>query len=488
MKKFTGIMIALIVLGITTLLLFQIPKDHNPQGRTANDQGAASGADEEWMGIFIQGQRVGYSFTRVVRSDSGLEIENKNQMTIFMMQQIASIATHFFAHTNSDYTLKDFSLDIAAPGHPVKVEGKIEGTTLTLTSYSQGIEQKQTKQLKEKPFFPDALEEVVKAKGLKTGDELTIPYFDPTTQSTASAKIKIHGSETVQVLGRESSGTKVEVNFMGMISYMWLDQEYRVLKESTPSLGMEMVPLSKGEALAEIKPTEAIDLLSFFSVKIDRTVPAGHEVSSVKLELKNIETEDLDLSDDYQRCQSQEPLIIEIVLARPDDLPDLEIPITGQDEFLAPSVYVQCDHPEIAAAARRIIGSEKNAADAVRRLVHGVYSMLAKVPTPSLPSALDVLKTKEGDCNEHSVLFAALARAAGIPTKIYVGLVNLYGNAYFYHAWCAVWLGKWVPVDPTFDQFPADVRHLKLKEGEISDWAQVLKVVGRLEIEVIDYK
>jgi hypothetical protein len=99
-----------------------------------------------------------------------------------------------------------------------------------------------------------------------------------------------------------------------------------------------------------------------------------------------------------------------------------------------------------------------------------------------------VLKTREGDCNEHAVLFTALARAYGIPTKIYVGLVNLQGFAYFYHAWCAVWLGAWVPVDPTFNQYPADIGHLKLKEGELSEQAKVLKVVGKLKIDVLDFK
>jgi transglutaminase-like putative cysteine protease len=67
-------------------------------------------------------------------------------------------------------------------------------------------------------------------------------------------------------------------------------------------------------------------------------------------------------------------------------------------------------------------------------------------------------------------------------------LVNLHGYAYYYHAWCAVWLGKWVPVDPTLNQFPADVGHLKLKEGEISEQAMVLKVVGKLNINTLDYK
>jgi transglutaminase-like putative cysteine protease len=166
----------------------------------------------------------------------------------------------------------------------------------------------------------------------------------------------------------------------------------------------------------------------------------------------------------------------------------LKLPIREPKEFLQPSIYIQSDNPEINRAAWQIVGDTTDARTAVRRLTDGVFKMLRKNPTASLPSALDVLKTKEGDCNEHAILFAALARSVGIPTKIYVGLINLYGDAYWYHAWCAVWLGKWVPVDPTFDQFPADLYHLKLKEGEISEQAKVLRVVGKLKIKILEYR
>ena len=32
-----------------------------------------------------------------------------------------------------------------------------------------------------------------------------------------------------------------------------------------------------------------------------------------------------------------------------------------------------------------------------------------------MPSALETLKHRQGDCNEHAVLLTALARASGIP-------------------------------------------------------------------------
>jgi len=224
-----------------------------------------------------------------------------------------------------------------------------------------------------------------------------------------------------------------------------------------------------------------------YSVKLDKPTPNPRTLKYLKVEMQDITTEDLDLTDDYQKMLSAQPIIIESTLPQLTELPVLTLPIQGQDEFLESSAYIQCTDRKIIDKAREVIGDEKIATNAVARLVAGVYNLLEKNPTASLPSALDVLEMKKGDCNEHAILFTALARAVGIPTKIYVGLVNLDGYAYYYHAWCAVWLGSWVAVDPTFNQFPADVGHLKLKEGEIAEQAVVLKVVGKLQIKMLEY-
>jgi transglutaminase-like putative cysteine protease len=115
-----------------------------------------------------------------------------------------------------------------------------------------------------------------------------------------------------------------------------------------------------------------------------------------------------------------------------------------------------------------------------------VYKNIDKKPTLSIPSALEVLKTKQGDCNEHAVLMAALCRAAGIPAKICSGIVYLNGS-FYYHAWVEVYLNRWVSVDPTLNQFPADVTHIKFIEGEMESQIAVLKLVGKLNLEILEY-
>jgi transglutaminase-like putative cysteine protease len=104
----------------------------------------------------------------------------------------------------------------------------------------------------------------------------------------------------------------------------------------------------------------------------------------------------------------------------------------------------------------------------------------------SIPRAADVLQLKRGDCNEHAVLYAALCRAAGIPAKTCAGIVYLDGS-FYYHAWVELYLQQWISVDPTTNQFPADVTHIKFVEGELDKQLLLLNIVGKLAIDVLEY-
>jgi hypothetical protein len=317
---------------------------------------------------------------------------------------------------------------------------------------------------------------------------MTFMYFDPATQFSATMTAKIIGREKVEVKGKKMTGLRIETSFFGMKTVLWYDDDYKLIKKFAPDfMGLEMIPLSREEALATIESTEIFDLLSFAAIEVTGVMPYPQKLLRLQLELSNILPENLDLLDDYQEVIQKTPLILEFNLPNLQELGSYIVPSYDQKQYLESSIYIQSDNPEIKAAADSITGKETDAMQIIAKLVSGVFYMLKKNPTASLPSAIDVLKTREGDCNEHSILFTALARAKGIPTKIYAGLITFDGHAYYYHAWCAVWLGKWVPVDPTFDQSPADLGHLKLIEGEISEWPRVYKVVSKLKIKVLNY-
>jgi hypothetical protein len=155
------------------------------------------------------------------------------------------------------------------------------------------------------------------------------------------------------------------------------------------------------------------------------------------------------------------------------------------DAYLRPEPLVQSDDPRIQAQARQILGRSRSPERFAEALVTWVYDALDKRITVSVPSAVEVLETKRGDCNEHTVLYVALARAAGLPARTAAGLVYVDGR-FFYHAWPEVYLDDWVAVDPTFGQFPADAAHLRFTIGGLARQVELIQLIGRLQLRVIE--
>jgi len=157
--------------------------------------------------------------------------------------------------------------------------------------------------------------------------------------------------------------------------------------------------------------------------------------------------------------------------------------------YLAAEPFLESDAPEIRAEAETAIRGVDGDRARAERLTRYVNALLDKKPTVSLPSAREVLRTKVGDCNEHTALYVAMARSIGIPARIAVGLVFVHG-AFYYHAWPEVYVdrtatsGLWLPVDPTLNQFPADATHVRLTRGGLEKQAAILPLIGHLSIEV----
>ncbi|MEO1369353.1 MAG: transglutaminase-like domain-containing protein, partial [Acidobacteriota bacterium] len=135
-----------------------------------------------------------------------------------------------------------------------------------------------------------------------------------------------------------------------------------------------------------------------------------------------------------------------------------------------------------------IVGGLETPAEKAAAIYEWVWREVEKVPVMSLPSALEVLEGKKGDCNEHTVLFAALARAAGLPTGIAIGLVwSDELDGFYYHAWPEVLIDDEIHrFDPTLGQVQADATHIKLLEGGISSWPRLLGFLGQLELEILE--
>jgi len=152
---------------------------------------------------------------------------------------------------------------------------------------------------------------------------------------------------------------------------------------------------------------------------------------------------------------------------------------------LSAEPLIQSGDARIVALARRIRGQTRDPVAVARRINDWVHDSLRKSVAVTIPSAIQVLESRSGDCNEHTQLFIALSRAAGIPARSAAGLAHV-GGKFYYHAWPEVFVGKWVAVDPTFGQFPADAAHLRFVYGGLARQAELLRLMGTLRIDVLE--
>ena len=68
-------------------------------------------------------------------------------------------------------------------------------------------------------------------------------------------------------------------------------------------------------------------------------------------------------------------------------------------------------------------------------------TMTKKNFSQAFSTAAEVAESREGDCTEHAVLLAALARACGIPSRVAIGLVYVESAGGFgYHMWTEMYL------------------------------------------------
>jgi len=171
-----------------------------------------------------------------------------------------------------------------------------------------------------------------------------------------------------------------------------------------------------------------------------------------------------------------------------DGLKSFSVPLGEPKEFwpyLEDEVFIEVSDPAVESVAKEIIGEETDALTCVSKTLDWVHKNIEKHRALSLPSAKNVLKIKRGDCNEHTNLFVALLRSMGIPAKVVVGLLQT-ERGYFYHAWASVYLGRWVDIDPVRGEFPASTQHLKLLEGGVYRQVNIVKLLGKIKIKVIE--
>ncbi|MBD3286316.1 hypothetical protein GF359_07195 [candidate division WOR-3 bacterium] len=445
-------------------------------------------ASEDWMGMYIKDAKIGYLYSRQEILDSStLRFTQKSVMKLEMLGSHEEFSTNMIAETDTNYNLITFTSDISSRQTTFYAEGYRDEDLLIITVESAGTKETKEIPIEGEGLITPALGKWVLAKNPQPGDKFKVTIFEPTLLRFIPVTVKTIGPEAVEIDDEKIPAMHFKTTLLAMTNDVWLDSTGSSLKEiQKPKI--LAIRESRTRALAEIPAPVQLDLLSFFAVQPDKPIENPRGLSRIKLLVSGIPPEvELSLSSETQgKIDLPEGIELTITLPDTSSMSGSPLPLTEPAEFLGSSIYIQKDNEKIRNKALEIVGDEKDAVTAAAKLVDWVHNNLTKRATASVPSAVEVLATRQGDCNEHAILTAALGRAAGIPTKINVGLVYLDG-AFYYHAWNSFWTGDtWVPADATFGQLPADPTHIQLHEGELDEQAKVLAIVGQIGIQILE--
>ncbi len=444
----------------------------------------------EWMGVYVSGQKIGYNYLKENAENGKFHFVQKSTMQIEMLGTNETIRMNLDAITDSSFNLEEFTFDVDSRQRRFYASGKREGSKILIEVKSAGRIKRTEVAASGDVLLVPVIAQWTMAQSPQPGDAWTVNVFEPLFLKILPVRIKAIAAENISMEdGSVIPAMKFETSMLGLRSFSWVDSTGRSIKELQEP-GITMLLESQEKAMAGLSAAEQLDLLSCFAVKPDSNIANPRGLSELRIILKGkLPSDSLVFSSSTQKASyAKDGVHLLISIPNTTQLKQVSIPITEPKEFLIPSVYIQSEDAAIKKKAFEIIASEKDALTAGRLLTEWVYKNLNKRATASVPSAVEVLETLEGDCNEHAILLAALGRAVGIPTKINVGLVYLNG-AFYYHAWNSFYLGDvWLPVDATFGQFPADPTHVQLNEGELDEQARVLSIVDKIKIDVISYK
>jgi len=445
--------------------------------------GSATLPKETWMNIFQKDRKIGFSHSELAPAEIGYRFRETVFMRINTMGMVQDLHLETRSRLNFDFSLADFDFEINSGRFGFAVKGSVAGDTLSVQTSSAGSERTAEVRLKKKPYLLGGITAAMTATELKAGDKYTFDVFDPTTMGQTPVNVEIIGREDIQISAGSKTATKVALNFKGATQIAWIDANGDVLKEKG-ILGIYLEKATRDEALHGLALESSEDLTRSASVASNTVLENSEQLSTLQIQISGIPVEHFQLDGGRQTLENDVVTIQKEILVNLADVIDEKNLTTLEKIFLRSDAFIQSDHPKIIGLTQEIINDQIAPLAKVRGLVDWVHHNIEKRPVLSLPDALSTLENRVGDCNEHAVLLAALARAAGIPCRVEAGLVYLKGR-FYYHAWNLVFLGRWITVDSLFGQVPADVGHIRFITGSPERQLDLMGIIGQVTLKVI---
>ena len=466
-----------------------------------------------YFAVLQKGEQIGFASTTIDTADGGITVADYLVADLPVAGKPHRASARTTVRLSRALRVMSFSLDVDAGLTPMKAQGRVlRDTLLILTIKGVPGQPADTQRIRlNGPILLPTLVPLAVALGERptVGKTYTLPLFDPAAMAATDTRVAVQ-AESVFVLQdssiidpatgrwhgarpdtirawRLAAGTTPTSGFTG-----WVDEQGRVvLATQVLGLTLERRPYEVAfenwkQDVAKRGMQVASDRDIYEATAISANKALHRNLAELKVRLSGVELDGFDvkgyrqhLLGDTLTITREAPSALKAAYALPDGAQQ-----TVMGVFLDAEPLLEVESPEIRALGQRLRRMETDPRIVAERINKWLYDSLDKKITVGIPSALATLRSRRGDCNEHTQLFVALARSVGIPARVAAGLAFLDGK-FYYHAWPEIWLERWVAVDPTFGQFPADASHLRFTIGGLAKQAELLRLMGTLKIDVL---
>lgn len=467
---------------------------------------------ESWMGVYMNGIKVGYSHNlEVCLKKGGKPFKKSYNESWIRVSRLGGnpveIKTVEKSLYDGQYRPLEMVMRTKMSDSETVIKAEIKPNMIIFKAGESIVKELACQ---EEFYLGVPLEKIIKEEGLKEGSEYDFKLLDPLSYSLADCHFEVIGKEDILILGKKMDlwHVKTDVSYIiPIVTEEWVDEEGRTWKSlSQASFATTTAIRMPKEKALEISE-ENFDIAFSTIIKSNVSFENPQKVRSVTFQLsgisadriKNFPYDDgsqkiLEIKDDYVLLQTSSLLF--------EEEEAVSFPIQDEKfkEFLKPTSFCQADDPQIVETARQIIGEEINSWRAAKKIARWVKREMIPNYDVGFATAKEILKNRQGDCSEHTVITAALCRAVGIPARAAVGIMYAHG-LFAYHMWPEVYVGRWVgldskwmAVDEESGEYYTDATHIKfgrslLDEEIFKEMAQaVSEIIGRLKLKVVDYR
>ncbi|MDH7571341.1 MAG: transglutaminase domain-containing protein, partial [Armatimonadota bacterium] len=453
---------------------------------------------EWWMGIYLGANKLGYAHVTTALAGKNPGEGYRVRSSTFTRTAVLGYALEQHVETDEvlDGGLRPVTLHvrIVSAGKEVEVSARYRADEVELERRAGNDVLRKLIPIPAGANLVADMETALRQRQVRPGEPWRYTFLNVVTLELEEATTTAVGEERVEVDGRTHTVSVLRTTSATIDATAWLLPNGEPVKMvMAPGLTMVREPREKALSGVEAGPYDpGRDLAKQTAVQTVGSVPVPGRVKFLRLRVEGIPERRFVLSDFRQRAQitspeGRVPLTVEYAVNAEAEAPLTALSPAERAALLQPSPYLQVDHPEIQAASRQAVGDAGDDTSRVQALWKWVHQNVRTGGEIGLArSALEVLHDPVGMCRDYATLYAALARAAGIPTRVCAGIVY-FQDRFYYHVWAESHAGgRWIPVDPTAPAGFVDATRVKFAEGDVAAVYGAVKIVGRLAAEILE--